>query len=128
MAIQKEDVSVTRGQLAILPVVEGRSVERRIVNLAARLREPGAQVVDAEVHDLSVKGFMARTEVSLETGSHVWLKLPGLEPQNSRVIWCEDGKAGCEFTTPLHEATLEMLVSSGRPSIPRGHFGPQLVR
>ena len=116
---------MTLGQLAILPVIEGRSAERRIVNLAARLREPGAQVSVAEVQDLSVTGFMARTDMPLQPGNNVWLKLPGLEPQNSRVVWFEDGKAGFEFATPLHPATLELLASSGRKPIPRGHFGAQ---
>ena len=114
---------MTVGQLAILPPVEGRSAERRIVNLAARLREPGARVADAEVQDLSIKGFMALTEMPLEPGSHVWLKLPGLEPQSSRVVWQEDGKAGFEFATPLHPATLELLVAGNRRPIPKGHFG-----
>jgi hypothetical protein len=119
---------VTRGQLAILPVADGRTAERRIVNLAARLREPGASVGDAEVHDLSEKGFMAHTDMPLEPGTVIWLKLPGLEPQSSRVVWVRDGKAGCEFANPLHPATLELLVSAGRRPIPRGHFGPQAAR
>jgi hypothetical protein len=119
---------VTKGQLAILPLADGRTAERRIVNLAARLREPGARVADAEVQDLSTKGFMARTDMALETGSQVWLKLPGLEPQNSRVVWYNDGKAGFEFTTPLHPATLELIVTASRKPIPRGHFGPQGAR
>src|SRR5688500_12420158 len=112
---------VTLGQLAILPVAEGRTAERRIVNLAARLREPGATIHTAEVQDLSIKGFMARVDVDLEPGNSVWLKLPGLEPQNSRVVWCEEGRAGFEFATPLHPATLELLVSAGRKPIPKGH-------
>jgi hypothetical protein len=41
---------VTKGQLAILPVEEGRKAERRIVNLAARLREPGASVAEVDYH------------------------------------------------------------------------------
>lgn len=116
---------MTLGQLAILPVTEGRSVERRIVNLAARLREPGARIAAAEIRDLSVKGFSALTEMPLEAGTFVWLKLPGLEPQNCRVVWIKDGKAGFEFSTPLHPATLELLVSAGRRVIPKGHFGVQ---
>jgi len=116
---------VSKGQLAILPPTEGRSAERRIVNLAARLRDPGATLVDAEVRDLSTDGFMAETSLSLDTGAIVWLKLPGLEPQNSRVVWTEDGKIGCQFATPLHPLTLEMLVkSSSKPKL-KGHFGPQ---
>jgi hypothetical protein len=116
---------VSRAQLAILPVAEGRSAERRIVNLAARLREPGATIADAEVRDLSVGGFMAETTLALEPGAIVWLKLPGLEPQNSRVAWSEDGKIGCEFATPLHPLTLEMLITTNRKPALKGHFGPQ---
>jgi hypothetical protein len=116
---------VSRAQLAILPVVEGRSAERRIVNLAARLREPGATIVDAEVRDLSTDGFMAESGLALETGATVWLKLPGLEPQSSRVAWTEDGKIGCQFTTPLHPLTLEMLITTNRKPALKGHFGPQ---
>jgi len=116
---------VSRAQLAILPVVDGRSAERRIVNLAARLREPGATIVDAEVINLSTTGFMATADIVLEIGASVWLKLPGLEPQNSRVVWNEDGKTGCEFATPIHPATLELVVGNDRKPLPRGHFGPQ---
>ena len=114
-------------QLAILPVIEGRSAERRIVNLAARLREPGAKIIDADVVNLSTDGFMAVTEVSLEVGANVWLKLPGLEPQNSRVVWTEDGKTGFQFAAALHPATLELLVDNSRKPLPKGHFGPQGV-
>jgi hypothetical protein len=116
---------MSKGQLAVLPVADGRSAERRIVNLAARLRDPGATIAEVEVRDLSTDGFMAETSLTLETGATIWLKLPGLEPQNSRVAWSEDGKIGCQFSTPLHPLTLEMLVKSARKPPVRGHFGPQ---
>jgi hypothetical protein len=116
---------VSRAQLAILPLPEGRTAERRIVNLAARLREPGATIVDAEVRDLSTNGFMAETSLPLHPGATVWLKLPGLEPQNSRVAWAEEGKVGCEFSSPIHPLTLEMLIETNRRPQVKGHFGPQ---
>ena len=119
---------MTKGQLAILPVPEGRRAERRIVNLAAHLREPGAKLADVDIVNLSTDGFMAEGEIGAETGSHVWLKLAGLEPQNCRVVWVEGSKAGFEFTTPLHPATLELVVAASRKPIPRGHFGPQAGR
>jgi len=115
---------MTKGQLAILPA-DGRRAERRVVNLAARLRDPGASLTDVDVVNLSTDGFMAQSEVALEPGATVWLKLPGLEPQHCRVVWAEEGKAGFEFANPLHPATLELLVAAGRKAIPRGHFGPQ---
>ena len=114
---------MTRAQLAILPTPEGRAAERRIVNLAARLRDPGATASDVEVVNLSTSGFMAEGELALEPGAQVWLKLPGLEPQSSRAVWVESGKAGFEFATPLHPATIELLASAGRRAIPKGHFG-----
>jgi hypothetical protein len=117
---------VTRGQLAILPVQDGRKAERRIVNLAARLRDPGAIITDVDVMDLSIDGFMAQGDIAIEPGAFAWLKLAGLEPQNSRLVWAEGDKAGFEFTTPLHPATLEMVVTIGNKSaVRRGHFGSQ---
>lgn len=114
-----------RGQLAQLPTVEGRRAERRMVNLAASLREPGATVADVDVHNLSSDGFMAHTDIALEVGGTVWLKLPGLEAQKSSVVWAEQGKAGFQFDSPLHRGTLEQLLSAGRPQVRRNHFGPQ---
>lgn len=114
---------MSRAQLAILPVAEGRQADRRVVNLAARLRDPGATVGDAEVVNLSTDGFMAETDLKVEQGTFVWLKLPGLEPQNSRCVWVEDGKAGFQFTTPLHAATVEMLAEANRKPPVRNHFG-----
>ena len=119
---------MTKGQLAILPVEEGRKAERRIVNLAARLREPGASMAEVDIINLSTDGFMAQGVSAVEAGTHVWLKLPGLEPQNSKVVWVEDDKAGFEFANPLHPATLEQLVSTSRKAVPKGHFGPQAGR
>lgn len=116
---------MSRAQLAILPLAEGRQAERRVVNLAARLREPGATIVDVEVVNLSTDGFMAETDLKLEAGANVWLKLPGLEPQNSNCIWTEDGKAGFQFATQLHPATVEMLAEANRRPPVKGHFGAQ---
>lgn len=111
------------GQLAKLATTEGRRAERRVVNMAARLREPGASVAVAGIVNLSTDGFMAETDMPLETGAELWLKLPDLEPQSCRVVWIEDGKAGFEFAVPLHPATLDSLVAAGRKPI-RRHFGP----
>lgn len=113
-----------KGQLAILPVREGRKAERRVVNLAASLREPGATIGDAEVLNLSETGFLAESDVALEVGAQVWLKLPGLEPTASRVVWVEGRKAGFEFSTPLHPATLELVIATSRRPPPTRRFGP----
>ena len=113
------------GQLAILPSADGRRAERRVVNIAARLREPGAAVAGAVINNLSTDGFMAETDMALEVGAEVWLRLAGLEPQKCRVVWIEDGKAGFEFSVPLHQGTLDMLSAANRKPIVKRHFGPQ---
>ncbi len=119
---------MTKGQLAILPLPEGRKAERRIVNLAARLREPGAVVTEVEVQNLSTDGFMAQGEFALETGAYVWLKLNGLEAMSCRTVWIDGDKAGFEFTSALHPATVQLIAATTRKPIPKRHFGPQPVR
>jgi hypothetical protein len=102
----------TAAQLARLPEGDGRSSERRVVNLAADLREPGSVMVDIEVGDLSTDGFMMRCDLEVEPGAIVWLKLPGFAPTKSEVIWSQDGKAGCRFAVPLYPAELETIIES----------------
>ena len=119
---------MTKGQLAILPLPEGRKAERRVVNMAARLREPGAIVTDVEVRNLSTDGFMAQGDFSVETGTYVWLKLNGLEAMSCRTVWIDGDKAGFEFVNTLHPATVQLIVTTTRKPIPKRHFGPQVVR
>lgn len=117
-----------KAHLAILPTSDGRRAERRIVNLAASLREPGASLVDAEIVNLSVTGFGAETEAPLEAGACVYLKLPGLEPTNCRVVWVEGNKAGFEFMSPLHPATLDTVTAATRTMPVKRHFGVGALR
>lgn len=116
---------MTKGQLAILPLPEGRRAERRIVNLAARLREPGAVLSEVEVQNLSTDGFMARGDFSVEIGTYVWLKLNGIEALSCRTAWVEADKAGFEFTSPLHAATVQLIATTHKKPLPKRHFGPQ---
>lgn len=117
-----------KAHLAILPTPDGRRAERRIVNLAASLREPGASMAEIEVLNLSVTGFAAECDMPVETGAHLWLKLPGLEPVNSKVVWVEGRKAGFEFVTPLHPATLDTVTTATRAPVVKRHFGANAAR
>ena len=112
-----------KAHLAILPTPEGRRAERRIVNLAASLREPGASLADAEVVNLSVTGFAAETDAALEVGTQIWLKLPGLEPTSCTVVWVDGRKAGFEFASPLHPGTLDTVTVAARKPMVKRHFG-----
>ena len=73
-------------ELSQIPITDGRKAERRIVNLAAALREQGAKSAKVVVIDISVLGFKAKADEQHQEGDEVWLKLPGLEPRRSRVV------------------------------------------
>jgi hypothetical protein len=96
-------------ELSQLPVNDGRRAGRRIVNLAAALREKGAVTQPVLVVDVSPLGFKIQTKTPPEAGSEVWLRMPGFEARRSRVIWAEAEEAGCEFESPLHDRDVQAL-------------------
>ena len=109
-------------ELSQIPISDGRKAERRIVNLAAALREAGAKSAKVVLVDISVGGFKAESEEPLEEGSEVWLKLPGHEARRSRVVWTKDRDIGCEFEYPLHPRELEVIVAPAPRKIVKGVF------
>lgn len=109
-------------ELSQIPITDGRKAERRIVNLAAALREQGARTVTIVVLDISVGGFKADSAEPMEIGSEVWLKIPGWEVRRSRVVWAEGKEIGCEFEYPLHPRELELMVAPAPRKITKGVF------
>jgi hypothetical protein len=76
---------------------ERRRWPRVRIELDARMRELGANGVEAKVLNISESGFMAESEGCFEVGSRVWLMLPGQERQNAVVKWTAGDKLGAEF-------------------------------
>ena len=109
-------------ELSQLPIGDGRKAERRIVNLAAALREDGAKRAPIVIIDISAGGFKAEMEEDFDDGAEVWLKLPGFEAKRSRVIWRRGKEAGCEFESPMHERELELIVAPKPRKIVKGVF------
>ena len=109
-------------ELSQLPLGDGRKAERRIVNLAAALREQGAKTAAIIVHDISTGGFKAELDGDFDEGAEVWLKLPGCEAKRSRIKWRKGNEAGCEFETPLHDRELELMTAPAPRRIPKGVF------
>jgi hypothetical protein len=109
-------------ELSQLPIGDGRKAERRIVNLAAALREAGAKTAQVVVLDLSAGGFKAEADDEIGEGGEVWLKLPGFETKRSRVIWRKGQEIGCEFETPLHDHEIQLIVAPAPRRIPKGVF------
>ena len=109
-------------ELSQIPITDGRKAERRIVNLAAALREDGAKTSNVVVLDIAIGGFKAEMAEEAEEGVEVWLKLPGFEAKRSRVVWTKGKEAGCEFETPLHPRELEQIVQPKPRKIVKGVF------
>lgn len=109
-------------ELSQIPITDGRKAERRIVNMAAALREQGARNAKVVVVDISVGGFKVESEEPIEEGGEVWLKLAGLEAKRSRVVWSKGKEVGCEFEWPLHPKELDSIVAPAPRRIPKGVF------
>lgn len=80
---------------------ERRKSLRVPVELEAKMRELGANGVEARVLNISERGFMAESEGRFEVGSRVWLILPGRERANAVVKWTAGDKIGAEFAEPI---------------------------
>jgi hypothetical protein len=104
-----------KAELSQIPVTDGRKAERRIVNIAAALREEGVKTTEVTLLDVSTGGFKAESPTEFEEGSEVWIKLPGFEVKRSTVVWVRGRDIGCEFLMPLHPRELELLAPA-KPS------------
>ena len=109
-------------ELSQLPIGDGRKAERRIVNLAAALREAGATTSQVLVLDISAGGFRAEAGEEVQEGCEVWLKLPSFEAKRSRAVWRKGSEVGCEFESPLHDREIQLIVAPAPRRIPRGIF------
>ena len=78
-----------------------RRFARVDVELDARMRELGANGVDARILNISERGFMAESDGRFEVGARVWLMLPGRERANAVVKWTAGDKLGAEFAEPI---------------------------
>ena len=94
--------SMIRARIGETPdPTERRREARHPVELEARVRELGANGVEARVLNISESGFMAETDGAFEVGSRVWLMLPGRDRANAVVKWVAGDKIGAEFSKPL---------------------------
>ena len=80
---------------------ERRRHSRFGVEMGARVRELGAEGVEARILNISESGFMAETDGHFDVGSRVWLMLPGRGRANAVVKWIAGEKIGAEFAAPI---------------------------
>lgn len=96
-------------EVTILP--EHRGSMRRIVNLAATLRENCAIGHKAVITNLSESGCKIHWNAQVENGTEVFVKLTTQIPLRATIRWSRDGASGCEFATPLTTGAILGLTS-----------------
>lgn len=94
--------------------------ERHACLLEGSVREQGKPGIEAVVLNISASGCRLDTSVRFAEGTRIWVRLPGLEPWESRIIWSRGGSAGCRFVLPLHPAVVQRLLGNRLPRDPRG--------
>lgn len=93
--------SVIRARIGETPDSPDRRRGSRFpVEIDARVRELGANGVEARVLNISESGFMAEADATFEVGSRIWLMLPGRGRANAIVKWTAGDKIGAEFSSP----------------------------
>lgn len=112
-------------EVTILP--EHRASMRRIVNLAATLRENGAIGHKALVTNLSESGCQIHWDTRIDQGAEVFVKLTARPPLRATIIWSKDGISGCRFATPLTTTAILALTSNrhlqGKRPVGPGRLG-----
>ena len=78
-----------------------RRFPRLPVEIDVKMRELGANGVEARVLNVSERGFMAESDGHFEVGSRIWLILPGRDRASAVVRWTAGDKLGAEFAEPI---------------------------
>lgn len=88
-----------------------RQAERRPFSGTIQARRGMARET-VEVLDISATGARIRTLFPQATGQPLWLRLPRLEPIESRIVWTRGCESGCEFVRALHPAVFESIAQA----------------
>jgi hypothetical protein len=89
-----------------------RTSERLPIGRASTLRGPDGDPIDVRIEDLSTTGCRLSTPISVEADEEIMIGLPGVGMRAARVIWQQEGEAGCAFTAPLAYAEVQATRTS----------------
>lgn len=87
-----------------------RRSPRAPVSLDAKIGRGGLDRALCRVVDLSRHGARLQTYSSLRAGSMIWLTLPNVGQLIAKIVWADDFVAGCQFETPLDEASFQAII------------------
>lgn len=93
-----------------------RAVDRLDVELNGLLRFQHNPELPVRITNLSSRGFRCRATATLDIGSTIILRLPGLGQYSATVAWQLGREAGARFDAPLPLSTVMKIVLPALPS------------
>ena len=75
------------------------------------IRRLGGFNFQVALHDLSAGGCRVEMLEPSEAGDNVITRLPQLEPLGSTVCWADGTTTGIQFSTTIHPAVFDLVVS-----------------
>lgn len=98
-----------RAKISNLETAERRGNARWRVELVVSAGS-GSQLGRSVVRDLSDTGLMIETDAALGVGEIIRVDLPGAEPVDACVVWCQDYSYGCKFLTPIPSSVVSAAL------------------
>ena len=96
---------------ALDPSVERRRCSRTAMAAEALVRKMGGFNFEVELNDISPNGCRVEMLEPCEIGDTAITRFPQLEPLGSRVCWVHGTTTGMEFSTDIHPAVFDMLLT-----------------
>lgn len=89
---------------------ESRVAVRKRLSIPAMLQVVGKRRSKTMLRDISVSGFSASVQNRIPLGSTCLLQLPGRDPMEARVVWCDYGLVGCKFDKLIATVTYDAIL------------------
>lgn len=90
---------------------EDRCAPRTRLSIPATLRPAGSKKLQTVIRNLSLSGFSATAISRIPVGTSCWLTLPGHDALQARIIWWEQGLAGCAFERLLTPTEYDAVLN-----------------
>lgn len=90
-----------------------RSFKRHAMNRVSTLRGDDGTPIDVMLEDVSASGCRISGSPALVPHEAVMIGLAGLGARPARIVWSQDGRAGCRFDIALSAAEFERTQEGG---------------
>lgn len=98
------------GRYRLAPL-EDRCAERHVVMIEGWLRPSCGHRFPIIIRDISIAGFSCEAVTSMAKGSLCWLSMPGLQGQQSEIVWNTGHMVGCAFANLMSQVVLDHILA-----------------